>query len=70
MILEYCDKVKFVFRFCKVLVRDFKYICLILNGQNFKLKIDYLFVKVNILNVCIFCKYIIYEKSVFMYLYR
>lgn len=75
MILEYCDKVKLVFRFCKVLARDLKYICLIFTWIEFQIKklIIYsqkAFVKVNISNACTFCKYTIYEKSAPMHSYR
>lgn len=38
MILEYCDKVKLVFRFCKVLARDLKYKCLIFTWIEFQIK--------------------------------
>lgn len=38
MILEYCDKVKLVFRFCKVLAWDLKYICLIFTWIEFQIK--------------------------------
>lgn len=38
MILEYCGKVKLVFRFCKVLAQDLKYTCLIFTWIEFQIK--------------------------------